>query len=91
MNTQTGRKFFKKNVGVEGVHTMENKDTNTDYQKFVRVGDLMWEIVEITISMIFLLDIHIHYFLYSEFSSQVPPEKTTPPKMPNPTQNPDLI
>ena len=25
--------------GVGGVHTMENKATNTDYQKVVRVGD----------------------------------------------------
>ena len=34
---------------------MENKDTNTEYQKFVRVGDQKWEIVEITIRIIFLL------------------------------------
>ena len=35
---------------------MENKDTNTDYEKFVRIG-------EIKIEIIFLLQIRIHYFL----------------------------
>ena len=30
-----------------GVYTIENKDTNTYYQKFVRVRDQTWEIVEI--------------------------------------------
>ena len=49
---------------------MENNDTNTDYQKFVRAGDQKWEIVEITIVFFFfLLEICIHYFLYKEFSS----------------------
>ena len=33
---------------------MENNDTNTDYHKFVRVGDKIWEIVEITVGIIFL-------------------------------------
>ena len=52
---------------------MENKDTNTDYQKVVRVWDQKWEIVETTFGIIFfLLEICIHYFLYS---FQVPPEK----------------
>ena len=39
---------------------MENKDTKTDYQEFVRVDEQKWEMVEI-----------IHYFLYiyMEFSS----------------------
>ena len=32
---------------------MENKDTNTDYQKFVRVGDQKGEILEITIGITF--------------------------------------
>ena len=27
---------------------MENNDANTDYHKFVRLGDRKWEIVEIT-------------------------------------------
>ena len=35
---------------------MENKDINTDYEKFVRLGVQTWEIVEITIRIIFLLD-----------------------------------
>ena len=32
---------------------MQNKGTNTDYQKFVRVGDQKREIVEIIIGIIF--------------------------------------
>ena len=69
---------------------MENKDTNADYQKFVRVGDQKWEIAEITIRIIFfLLEIRIHYFLYKEFSS--PTRKKSPlPKKQIPTQNADL-
>ena len=38
---------------------MEDKDTNTDYQKVVGVGDQKWETIEI----IFWLEICIHYFL----------------------------
>ena len=59
---------------------MENNDTNIDYHKFVTVGDQKREIVEITIGIIvffgffvfvfFLLEIFIHYFLYTEFSSR---------------------
>ena len=46
---------------------MEN--SNTECYKFVKVGDQKWEIVEITIRIIFfLLEICIHY-LYREFSS----------------------
>ena len=70
---------------------MENKDTNTDYLKIVTVGDQKWEIVEITIGIIFffLLEICIHYLLYSEFSS--PTWKKSPlPKKPIPTPNPNL-
>ena len=37
-----------------GVYTMENKDTNTDYQKVVRVMDQMWDTVEITINHFFV-------------------------------------
>ena len=36
-----------------GVYAMENKDTNTDYQKVVGVGDQIWEILEITIEIFF--------------------------------------
>ena len=65
---------------------MKNKDTNTDYQKFARLWDQKREIVGITI--IFLLEISIHYFYTGSF--QVPPEKNPPPKVPIPTQNPNL-
>ena len=68
---------------------MENKDTNTDYQKFVRVGDEKWEIVEITTGTIFLLEVYIYYFLCREFSSPTW-KKSPPPKVPIPTQNPNL-
>ena len=47
---------------------MENKDTNTDYQKFIRVGDQMWEILGGFFCFFFLLEICIYYFLYREFS-----------------------
>ena len=75
---------------------MENKDTNTDYQKFARAlpyGDQKWyqkwEIAEITTGIIFLLEISIHYFLYREFSSPIW-KKAPPPKRPIPIQNPNL-
>ena len=42
---------------------MENKGTKTDYKEFVRVGDEKWEIVEITIRIIFIwFEIRIQYF-----------------------------
>ena len=69
---------------------MENKDTNIDYQKFVRVVRQKWGIVEIPIGIIlFLLEIRIHDFLYREFSSPTW-KKSPPPKVPTPSQNPDL-
>ena len=40
-------------LGGRGVYIVENKDTNTDYQKVVRVGDQKREIVEITIGILF--------------------------------------
>ena len=44
----------KNNIcGLGGIYTMENNSTNTDYHKFVRVGDQKSEIVEITIRIIF--------------------------------------
>ena len=61
---------------------MENKDTNTDYEKFVRIA-------EIKIEIIVLLHIRIHYFLYREFSSPTW-KKSPPPSVPIPTQNPDV-
>ena len=53
---------------------MENKDTNTEYQKFVRVGgpkvrnsrNYYWNYFFI---IFFWFEIRIHYFLYREFSS----------------------
>ena len=72
---------------------MENKDKNTDYHKLVRVGDQKWEIVEIAIFtgilFFFLLEIRIHYFLYRELSIPTR-KKSPPPKVPIPTQNPEL-
>ena len=51
---------------------MENKDTNTDYLKFVGVGDQKSEIVEITVGIIFfLLEICIYYFLYKVSTSHL--------------------
>ena len=47
---------------------MENNDTKTDYQEIVRAGDQMWEMVEITIGIIFfvcLFEIHVPiFFIY---------------------------
>ena len=60
---------------------MGNKDTNTDYNQFVRVGGQNSEIVEITIAIIFLLEISIHHFLYREFSSPTW-KKSPPPEVP---------
>ena len=51
---------------------MENKDTNTDYQNVVRVGDQKWEIVETTFRIIFLFEIRIHYILYRVLKSHPP-------------------
>ena len=57
------------------------KDTNTDYQEVVRVGDQKWEIIEITIPF--------HYFFYKELSSPTV-KKAALPKMPIRTQNLNL-
>ena len=51
---------------------MENKDTNTDYQNVVRVGDQKWEIVETTFRINFLFEIRIHYILYRVLKSHPP-------------------
>ena len=81
----------KKNVWVGGEYTMENRDTNTNYQKVVRVWDQKWEIVEITIGITVLFEILLHYiyFLYRDFSSPTW-KKSSPPKVPIPTQNLNL-
>ena len=56
-----------------GVYTIENKDRYIDYQKFVRIEDQNWEIVEITIRIIFFAwDFYSLFFIYSGRSFQVP-------------------
>ena len=52
---------------------MENNDTNTDYHKFVGVGDQKWEIAEIAIEIIFVcLRFVLTIFYIGSF--QFPPE-----------------
>ena len=69
---------------------MENNYTNTDYHKFVRVGDQKCEIVEITIGIIFFWLRFVFTIFYTE-SFQVPREKILPsPGVPIFTQNPNL-
>ena len=70
---------------MEGVYTMENKDTDTDYQEIVSLEDQKW-IVEITIRIIFLFEICVHNFWYREFSSRTW-KKSPPPKVLIPTPN----
>ena len=53
---------------------MENKDTNTDYQMFARVGDQKWEIVEITVGFIFFC-LRLVFTVFYTGSFQAPPEK----------------
>ena len=78
-------------VGVGEVYTMENKDTKTDYQELVRVGDQKWDMVKITIGIIFFVwDSYSLFFIYTG-NFQVPAEqKLPPPKVPIPSQNPNL-
>ena len=68
---------------------MENKNKSIDYQNVDRVGNQKWEIIEISIGIIFLFEIRSHYFLYREFLSPTW-KKSTPPKEPIPTQNRNL-
>ena len=70
----------KKYLWVGGVYTMENKDTNTKYEKLVRVGDQKWEILEITIGIFFFI-ICLRWFVFAIVytgSFQVQPEKNHP-------------
>ena len=64
-------------VGEGGVYTMENKDTNTDFQKVVGVGDRKWEIAKSTIGIIFLFEI-VSSISYK--GSQFPPQILICPK-----------
>ena len=67
---------------------MENKDTNTDYQKFVGLGNQKWEIAEITIGIVFFAwDSYSLFFIQGVFTSHL--EKIVPPKVSIPTQNSD--
>ena len=70
---------------------MENEDTNTDYQKLVRVGNKKWDIVEITIGIFFFFCLGFVFTILYTGSFQVSPGKNhSQPKVPIPTQNPDL-
>ena len=58
---------------------MENNDANTDYNKFVRVGDQKWETVEIAISIFFFFfasDLYSLFFIQRVFKSHL--KKITP-------------
>ena len=72
-----------------GVYAMENKDTNTDYQKVVRVGDQKWEIVETTSTVIFFCLRFVFTIFYTEFLSPTW-RKSPPPIVSIPTQNYNL-
>ena len=73
-----------------GEYAIKNRDTNTDYQKFVSLGDQKWEIVEIAIGIFFFFGLRFVFAIfYREFLSPNW-EKSTPPKVPIPTQNLDL-
>ena len=57
---------------------MENKDTKRDYQEVVTAVEQQWEIVEITIGVIFFVwDSYSLFFKYTG-NFQVPPEKNHP-------------
>ena len=66
-------------------------DTKTDYQEVVYAGDQKWEMIETTIGIIFfsVWDAY-YYFSYIKGILKSSLKKFTPPKMPIPTQNPDL-
>ena len=57
---------------------MENKDTNTDYNKFFRVGGQKWEIVEITNGIFFFFCLRFVFAIFCTGSFQVPPKKNHP-------------
>ena len=64
-----------KKISVSRGSINHNKDTNTDYQKFVRAEDQKWENAEIKIGIIFSAeDLYSQFFIYTE-SFQVLPEK----------------
>ena len=69
----------KKYLWVGGVYTMEKKDTNTDYQKFIGVGD------QHSLFFFFAWDLYSLFFILGVFKSHL--KKSPPPKVPIPTQN----
>ena len=69
------KKIISPQKNICWVYTMEKKDTNTDYQKVVWVGDQS-EIVETTFGINFLFGIHIYYFWHRVFKSHL---KKSPP------------
>ena len=69
---------------------MENNDTNTDYTRFVRVGDQNWEIVQVTIGIISSAwDLYSLFIIPGDFKPRLK-KITPPPKVSIPTQNPNL-
>ena len=58
---------------------MENNDTNTDSHEFVRLGDQKWEIVEITMGIIFFnFCLRYVFTIFYTGRFQVPPKKYHP-------------
>ena len=71
------------------VYTMDNKDTNTDCLKVVRVGGQKWKIVEITVRISFFVWVSYSLLLIQGvFKSHL--KKLPPPKVPVPTKYPNL-
>ena len=62
---------------------MKNKDTKTDYQKVVMAGDQKWEMVESTIGIVFLFEIHVRYFFTHTGNFRVPLIKNHPTQKAN--------
>ena len=59
---------------------MENNDTNTDYKRFVRVGDQNWEIVQVTIGIISSAwDLYSLFIIPGDFKPCL--KKITPPHL----------
>ena len=87
--TQKNKPLTKKNVWVGGVYAMENKDTNTDYQKLVSLGDQKWEIIKLQLELLllFLLEICIlYFFIQAVFKSHL--KKITPTQSANSSPKP---
>ena len=60
-----------------GIYTMENKDTNIDYQKFFSLEDQKWEIVENTFGIIFFVwDLYSLLLMQTVFKTHL--KKTNP-------------